>query len=179
MCIKTPKQVYEQYKHLDKELSDPTLIEEDDFKHQILYDLWQAIRSNVDCTIIIPKEALEWLKTGEGGISRKAIFTHLTGVSIVGCWGLDVPADPDDFANCRKLLERVPEFQKRFHEMETASIGWAAMVEYWDELCKIMDEEAPSWRTAAFRCPKTYERMRVIISKAAQREMRDRKSKNS
>lgn len=36
-------QIYQQYKHLDKMLSDEKLMS-GDFKNKILYDLWQIIR---------------------------------------------------------------------------------------------------------------------------------------
>jgi hypothetical protein len=173
MCIKecegtvppkTLRQVYDQYKHLDKELSDPTLIEKEDFRQQILFDLWQAVRSNIDRIFILSKEALEWLQNGEQGISSNAIFTHLTGVKISG-WNLAPPGYPEDLIRCRLLLNKVPEFQKRFHEMKSLSDEWATMVEHWDELCLMMNRESPMWSsfssfTGTF--PKTSKRMKEL-----------------
>lgn len=72
------------------------------------------------------------------------------------------PHDPDDFARCRKLLEAVPELAPRLNEMKAASSVWASLVEAWDELCRLMDEEAPEWREGKGSSPKTYARMKAL-----------------
>ena len=104
--------------------------------------------------IDIPDTAIAWLRNGERGSSSEVIFEHLTGIPIRG-WGWKFPpADPSDLERCRRLLDAVPEFSARLPEMAQVSPQWAALVVNWDELCALMDEEAPSGQ-----CPRTYERM--------------------
>lgn len=114
-------------------------------------------------TVTLSVAAQLWLRHGERGVSSDTIFGRLTGLYLVGHWGETHPLDPDDFRRCRLLVEGVPEFRERLGEMAAASPTWAALVGAWDELCALMDEEAPTWRTArGARCPRTYERMRQL-----------------
>ncbi len=118
-------------------------------------------------TITLSDKANEWLKSGEQGLSSKSIFSHLTGLNILGdywsTWGFATPSDPPDLRRCRLLLDAVPEFRDRFQEMRTASRKWAIAVEHWDELCALFDQEAPNWATREiWSAPKTYERMEAI-----------------
>jgi hypothetical protein len=113
----------------------------------------------------LPPGADEWLREGERGISSEAIFSHLTGVRVLGRhWQLTPPADPDDFRRCRQLLEAVPAFRTELPRMAELGPQWAAIVGHWEELCALMDSEAPGWRDPAVtgRAPLTYARMRQI-----------------
>jgi hypothetical protein len=111
---------------------------------------------------VISEAANNWLSTGERGISSEAIFSHLTGVNVVGGWGKCPPSDPSDLVRCRKLLDAVPEFRARLNEMAAVSDTWAALVNEWDSLCDLMDAEAPEWRDGRGSCPRTYERMKAL-----------------
>lgn len=103
--------------------------------------------------IDVPDSAIEWLRNGERGSSSETIFYCLTQLPIKR-WSSTYPSDPDDLRRCRLLLDTVPEFRARLGEMAQVSQQWAALVAHWDELCALMDEEAPSGQ-----CPKTYARM--------------------
>lgn len=63
---------------------------------------------------------------------------------------------------CRKLLAAVPEFRPRLGEMASVSPVWAVLVQEWDALCALMDEEAPEWNMGRGSAPKTYNRMKEI-----------------
>jgi len=104
--------------------------------------------------------AREWLATGRQGTSSLTIFSRMTGKEIER---EDHPHDPDDLCRCRRLLDEVPEFQPRLPEMAAVSPVWAGLVSAWDELCVLMDEEAPDWRVGKGRTPKTNTRMKAII----------------
>jgi len=87
----------------------------------------------------------DWLASGERGISSEAIVSQLTGREI-GRWrpGSDHPWDPDDFRRCELLLRAYPLARLVFPElMPSRSPVWAAMVERWDELVALIEEEAP------------------------------------
>lgn len=107
----------------------------------------------------IPDSAIEWLRRGERGVSSEAIFSHLTGVPIGARW-MHPPSDPDDLRRCRLLLAQVPEFAARIGEMAGVSDQWARLVARWDELCALMDEEAPGMRGAA---PRTFDLMQYLV----------------
>lgn len=107
--------------------------------------------------------AIRWLANGERGVSSNTIFTHLTGIDALYGWDPSHPHDPDDLYRCRLLLQQVPELRARLHEMATCSPVWARLVAHWDELCELMDAEAPDWPKRGSRAPKTYRRMRELI----------------
>jgi len=97
--------------------------------------------------VFIPPMALTWLRVGQRGISSEAIFSHLTGVRVHREWfWYEVPFDSADFRRCQLLLEMVPEFQARFHEMKTVSPYWAMLVDEWPRLVAIFDTACPAWR---------------------------------
>lgn len=115
---------------------------------------------------------IQWLANGERGISSNTIVTHLTGINAMGQWGRrDHPHDPGDLSRCRLLLEQVPELRMPFvAHMATCSPVWAALTRAWDELCALMDEEAPHWRDGRGSAPKTYRRMSELIDGARVKE---------
>lgn len=108
-------------------------------------------------------EAREWLATGERGTSSETIFGRLTGVKFKT---ESHPHDPEDLRRCRLLLEQIPEFRPRFAEVAKVSPEWAAIVAHWDELCSLMDTEAPKWRTKRGSAGETYRRMLALIKSA-------------
>lgn len=107
---------------------------------------------------------VKWLANGERGISSETIFTHITGVNALRRpWTASHPLDPDDFTRCVRLLEACPAISMRFTEMASASPVWARLVEHWDELVSMLDEEVPGWRQSLRgSAPKTYERMKQL-----------------
>ena len=109
-----------------------------------------------------------WLANGERGTSSDMIFETMTGLptnNAFRCFG-GYPSDPDDLSRCRRLLDQVPEFRARLGEMARHGKEWAALVKHWDELCALMDEEAPRWMThREGRAPKTYELMRQLTDR--------------
>lgn len=114
----------------------------------------------------MPAGAEEWLRTGERGLSSEAIFERLTGIPLGSRWLAVYPLDSWDLRRCRLLLEVVPAFRDRLGEMAGACPVWARIVAGWDELCALMDEEAPSWRDGQW-APRTYDLMRALIGGVA------------
>lgn len=113
-------------------------------------------------TYTLPPGAANWLRHGERGTSSEVIFAHLTGLPIAGRYNWP-PLDPVDLRRCRLLLAAVPAFRARLHEMAELGPEWAALVERWDDLCALMDREAPGMHGSA---PQTYQRMRHILDDA-------------
>jgi hypothetical protein len=122
----------------------------------------------------IPDSLVRWLASGQRGISSNTMVTHLTGIDAMGQWSRrDHPHDPDDLHRCRLLLEEVTYLQLMLPRMATCSPAWAALVEHWQELCDLMDKEAPHWKDGHGSAPKTYARMRELIEGARKRPSSD------
>lgn len=94
----------------------------------------------------LSEDAMKWLEFGERGSSSEAIFSRITGIALDGEVNTDHPLDGDDFRRCRLLLEAVPEFQAKLTLMKDVSTQWHSLVNSWQELCDVMDAEAPQWR---------------------------------
>lgn len=109
--------------------------------------------------VVIPQAAIEWIGSGQTGLSSKTIWHHMAGGRrgdpfFDGRW--PHPHDAADLARCVRLLEAVPEWADRIAEMATRSPQWAALVAQWDTLVTTLDEECPDWRASypsrAHRC---------------------------
>lgn len=113
-------------------------------------------------TFDIPASAVEWLRSGERGLSSEAIFLHLTGLD-VGEEGdrRPYPLDPADLRRCVLLLDAVPEFAARLDEMRTASTTWSRLVDVWPELVAMLREEM----AAGDKAPRTYDRIQEVLGR--------------
>lgn len=103
----------------------------------------------------LPAGAAEWLLQGERGISSETIFSHLTGIPLTRHGQMWPPADAHDLARCRRLLDQVPKFRAALPRMAELGDRWAALIARWDEVCALMDEEAPDWRRGNGTAPRT------------------------
>ncbi len=116
--------------------------------------------------------AIQWLATGEQGLSSSAIFwtvnAHLKFPDGKDPKHAAYPHDPSDFGRCRKLLEQVPSVWERFAPVMGTVAGpvWTALVEHWGDLCATMDREAPDWRDGKGTATETYRLMQEIIAGA-------------
>lgn len=108
---------------------------------------------------------IEWLAHGERGVSSNTMFTFITGVPANRDEYYGVPHDPGDLRRCRLLCEAGLFIQRDLDKMKAVSPQWCAIVEHWDELCALMDEESPNWRTPkrGERAPKTFELLQSLI----------------
>lgn len=89
----------------------------------------------------VPMSVINWMASGERGISSETIVSHIWGLPPPR-WGGSHPHDPDDLKRCLKLLEASPETKARFSEMQTCSPQWRALLKRWDELERMFLEEA-------------------------------------
>lgn len=110
----------------------------------------------------LSEQAVAWLASGKRGTSSNTIFAHLSGIDALGGWHESHPHDPGDLGRCRLLLDQVPEFKARLGEMRKVSPVWNRLVDSWQRLCDLMDQEAPDWREGRGSCPKTYELMKEL-----------------
>lgn len=110
---------------------------------------------------------VEWLSSGERGISSEAIVSQLTGQPVGRHhWRHgDHPYDPADFRRCERLLRQYPTARIYFRElMPGRSDVWARMVEHWDELVELIESESPGVfdGAASGSAPEAYKLMRAI-----------------
>lgn len=73
----------------------------------------------------------------------------------------DVPYDPDDFGRCYRLLKLFPAWRDRLGEVAARFPEWAALVERWDEMTKLYEEEEPTGI-----CRKLYDLMQTLRPQA-------------
>lgn len=69
------------------------------------------------------------------------------------------PHDPADFGRCLTLLAAAPDLRQRLPMMANESKEWAALVNHWDELENLYNEELPTGNA-----PKLYNKMRELLS---------------
>lgn len=113
----------------------------------------------------VPQAALDWIASGDTGLSSEAIWAHMAGSRMLDNdrRGYSFPHDPDDLGRCLRLLDAVPEWKARIGEMAQHSPYWAALVARWDELAKCMEDEVGiAWQKGR-SAPKTYALMREIL----------------
>ena len=109
-----------------------------------------AIRKNWD----VYERAGTWLFSNDTGISSKTILAVILGFP---CDWKSPPSDPADFGRCYRLLKKIPELRAELHQMRSEGDVWGALVDQWDELEMLYEEELPSGTA-----PKLYERMKQL-----------------
>ena len=110
------------------------------------------------------QKAMHWLLNCDTGMSSECLMaTMLNGGPVEGkAWETHFhPRDPSDFKCCVDLLNAVPTFRITLDVMKQVSKQWAVLVDHWDELELLLNEEIP--RHSA---PKTYARMKELFKLA-------------
>ena len=99
-----------------------------------------------------------WLAGGDTGISSRTIWHVMMRQDWDDqTWGPDVPHDPSDFGRCVRLLEEFPAWRARMGEVCAAYPKWSGLVEAWDDLEGLYNEELPTGRA-----PKLWARMQAL-----------------
>jgi hypothetical protein len=112
----------------------------------------------------VPAAAVVWITSDDTGISSKAIWAQMVGAPHDPVWGAGYPHDPSDFGRCYRLLERIPEWKGRMHEMAQYGPVWPGLIAAWDELTALWEEEigpGPG-RYYGKSAPRLYARMTEI-----------------
>ena len=91
-----------------------------------------------------------WAENGEHGVSSKTMFNHLAkslNVRRLKNEWTSTPSDPDDFKRCYKLLQAVPQWKSRLHELKTLSPVWEKLVDNWDKLTEMYEQNVrENWK---------------------------------
>ena len=80
-----------------------------------------------------------WLASDDVGMSSRYMAHVLAPIDGEGEYAH--PLDPSDFQRCRKLLVAVPELKERLPLMAKKSKVWAGLLEDWNEICDLIDNE--------------------------------------
>lgn len=100
---------------------------------------------------------MEWIVGDDTGVSSKTIWSVMMGAK--NSEYTDIPHDPSDFGRCYRLLELVPMWKGRLQEVADKYPKWQPMVDVWDELSDLYEQELSNNKDCA---PKLYQRMKVI-----------------
>lgn len=123
---------------------------------------WRA-KVNAAAAKASPDAARRWLRGTDTGMSSLTLFCALAEGDVLAearskmRFSPSIPYDPDDFGRCHRLLEAVPEWRGRLHEVAAKHQQWAKLVEAWPELTALYLEELPTGRA-----PRLYARMNEL-----------------
>jgi len=114
-----------------------------------------------DADKTVEERAVAWIRDGDVGMSSRAIHDHM--LALEAREGYSYPHDPDDLNRCLLLLDLIPEWVPRMHEMAMCGEEWAGLAARWDEISKcFLDEVGLNWCKAR-RAPKTYALMKQAL----------------
>lgn len=89
----------------------------------------------------LPQEAIAWLDSMNRTDAADTMFSVLSGLDILPRSAFRYPSTPNEWMNCRILLEDVPQWRDRLPWMREISREWAQLVDNWDELQALVDGE--------------------------------------
>lgn len=95
------------------------------------------------------------------GLSSKAIFKFMTQDHIDKYY--DYPLDVDDFERNRALLLWYPEWRKRLVEMSIISDRWSNLVNNWDHIEKLYDEDYEKYGNKAYEDGECCKYIRTLV----------------
>lgn len=104
-------------------------------------------------------DPIAWVTNGDTGISSMAIWAVMMGRPAERRHFGNTPSDPSDFGRCYRLLKVMPSWRARLPEVAAKFPTWAPLVEAWDELTALYEEELPKGRA-----PKLYARMQELLN---------------
>lgn len=104
-----------------------------------------------------------WRKGYDTGLSSVTVWSHMTGLK---SFKVDHPLDPSDLGRIVRLLELIPEWKPRVHELAALSPEWKALVGRWDDITSLLDAEVGFFGERGKRAPRTYAMMRNALHNA-------------
>jgi hypothetical protein len=99
-------------------------------------------------------DPLAWITNGDTGTSSETIWGVMMGRAVKRN---GIPWDPSDFGRCYRLLKVMPSWRARLPEVVAQHPRWKLLVEAWDELTALYEQELPSGQ-----CPLLYARMQQL-----------------
>lgn len=120
--------------------------------------------TGIDSGKSLEQRAQDWIVNGRVGLSSKAIWSHMTGTPMKddGFGAYLAPSDPADLNRCLLLLDLIPEWKPRMHEMAEHGPEWTGLIARWDEIVEcFLDEVGLNWcKGKEIRATRTYALMK-------------------
>lgn len=111
--------------------------------HEHCKKTWQ--RPAIDPSSPIELRIAWWITHGEVGLSSKTIWLFFTNTKNNSIDPMhNYPHDPDDFKRCYQLLQLIPEWRGRLHEMRYLSTPWSNLIQHWDMLSDMFERNEKS-----------------------------------
>ncbi|MCY1399786.1 hypothetical protein D9M71_148520 [compost metagenome] len=110
----------------------------------------------------VGQRAAKWIVDGRVGMSSKAIWAHMTDTPLKDD-RYSYPLDPDDLNRCLLLLDLIPEWKPRMHEMEEHGPNWAGLAAQWKTISDCFLEEVGLDWCKGKSAPNTYALMKKAI----------------
>jgi hypothetical protein len=105
------------------------------------------------------KRVMEWLASGDTGVSSESLAFEFMGTKRKGASGIGHPHDPADLGRCLRLIHRVPEVRRCVDSLATEDEGWAKCAAVWDEIAASMADEVGIDWSKGKQAPITYKLM--------------------
>ena len=102
---------------------------------------------------------IQWLCSGETGLSSKTMVCIHTGNEMDGDWGFRAPSDVADFRRCWELLQLVPEVKNSFALIAEKCPAFKGVIENWDAISANYERERGKGR-----CPETYQLLKEALN---------------
>ena len=109
------------------------------------------------------RQILEWLASGDTGLSSEAMAFTAMGVGRRSYH----PLDPGDFGRCLRLVRLVPAIRNHFGDIAKLSPQWEAIIANWDAIELSFIAEVGFYWEKGGGDQKTYELMKSVIDGAA------------
>lgn len=104
------------------------------------------------------EKILQWLATGEVGLSSETMAFASIGLKSRGAY----PLDPADLNRCLLLLRDVPEIRGFFDRIAAISNTWNRFIQRWELLENTFLEEAGLDWSKSMLAPRTYALMNEV-----------------
>ena len=119
-------------------------------------------RAEIEERVTRNRDTVEaWLKGADVGMSSKALAMTLSGMAVSALGKRECkahPYDPADIGRCFRMLDRFPELRENLHLMKKASPVWEKLIDRWDDLRALYNEEFPTGKA-----PKLYDLIQELI----------------
>lgn len=113
---------------------------------------------------------MAWLIQGDTGLSSKCLAATIMSngktANIKAYEASQHPLDGSDLNRCVKLLRQVPEMREHLSIMRPVSKYWEVLVDHWDELEELLDNELIANKKPGSSSLKgsTYKRMKELYA---------------
>lgn len=102
---------------------------------------------------------IQWLCSGETGLSSKTMVCIHTGNEMHDDWGFHAPSDVADFRRCWELLQLVPEVKNSFALITEKCPAFKGVIENWDAISANYERERGNGHY-----PETYQLLKEALN---------------